>query len=132
MALHTCHNPCIPRCTCPRHSTYSSVYQTDNIISLLNHIVSFSFPILLHTVHSFPPRGAVIAGQISNALYMFGKCICLSRMDQWSIENVLRPCQFNNLVLGIALSDFFENVKKYKSTSGQKLDRKVQFFNFRL
>ena len=28
------------------------------------------------------------------------------------------------------LSDFFEHVKKYKSTSGQKLDRKVQFFEF--
>ena len=43
----------------------------------------------------------------------------------------IRPYQFNNLVLGIALSDFFENVKKkYKSTSGQKLDRKVQYFEF--
>ena len=33
-------------------------------------------------------------------------------LPAWAEGTVLRPYQFNNLVLGIALSDFFENVKK--------------------
>ena len=48
----------------------------------------------------------------------------------------LRPCQFNNLVLGIALSDFFENVKKNISLHlARNWIEKCNFlnlFNFRL
>ena len=53
-----------------------------------------------------------------------------------SLHFTIRPYQFNNLVLGIALSDFFENVKKNISLHlARNWIEKCNFlnlFNFRL